>query len=55
MILASSGERSAQKIYSDGLAKQTLTLALGTLYDDFREREIKDFDEFYVAILDLFR
>ncbi|KAJ1439513.1 hypothetical protein SESBI_02453 [Sesbania bispinosa] len=38
----------------EGLASQTLTLVSGALYDQFMKKEIKDFDSFHTAILDIF-
>ncbi|XP_027337716.1 uncharacterized protein LOC113851433 [Abrus precatorius] len=37
-----------------GLATQATSFVTGTLYDRFIERQIKDFDAFHAAILDIF-
>ncbi|XP_061347804.1 uncharacterized protein LOC133293282 [Gastrolobium bilobum] len=39
---------------ADGLASKTTTLVTGALYDQFIKKEIKDFDDFHIAILDIF-
>ncbi|KAK7277135.1 hypothetical protein RIF29_18285 [Crotalaria pallida] len=38
----------------EGLASQTLTVLMGALYNQFVEKDIKDFDDFHTAILDIF-
>ncbi|KAK2405854.1 hypothetical protein P8452_68265 [Trifolium repens] len=38
----------------EGLASQTLSLVSGALYDQFMKKEVKSFDAFHTAILDIF-
>ncbi|XP_004515366.1 uncharacterized protein [Cicer arietinum] len=38
----------------EGIASQTLTLVSGALYDQFMKKEIKSFDAFHTAVLDIF-
>ncbi|XP_057458014.1 uncharacterized protein LOC130748785 [Lotus japonicus] len=39
---------------AEGLVAQSLSLVSGALYDQFMKREIKNFDDFHTAILDIF-
>lgn len=34
---------------------QMLSLVMGTLHSKFMEKDIKNFDDFHVAILDMFK
>ncbi|XP_058743304.1 uncharacterized protein LOC131616088 [Vicia villosa] len=38
----------------EGIASQTLSLVSGALYDQFIEKDIKNFDAFHTATLDIF-
>ncbi|KAK2352521.1 calcium ion-binding protein [Trifolium repens] len=38
----------------EGLASQTLSLVSGALYDQFMKKDVKSFDAFHTAILDIF-
>ncbi|CAK8559972.1 unnamed protein product [Lathyrus sativus] len=38
----------------EGIASQTLSLVSGALYDQFMKKDIKNFDSFHTAILDIF-
>ncbi|CAL5195263.1 unnamed protein product [Lathyrus oleraceus] len=38
----------------EGIASQTLSFVSGALYDQFMKKEIKNFDAFHTAILDIF-
>ncbi|KAJ1415394.1 Membrane transport protein [Sesbania bispinosa] len=55
VILVPKVNGSVTEMLGEGLASQTLTLVSGALYDQFMKKEIKDFDSFHTAILDIFK